>query len=130
MSKHDEAISEGASPEAVTPSIEVGEMVEVLEGLEAGARLQSTHVMPADASRSAKEIADHYQKIRSLLLSLDAERGRLRTALKPFAEFADVVGIPDGWSDSDKIEICFENTLLELIEVADFRRARSALGGV
>lgn len=122
------AISEApTSADAVkpTPSIEVGEMVERIEH-----QAISWDAEDALDAREPDEEARFYREIKALLIALDAERGRLRTALKPFAEFADVVGIPDGWSDSDKIEICFENTLLELIEVADFRRARSALGGV
>lgn len=59
---------------------------------------------------------------------LAAENARLREALEPFADIADLIDSEtEGFSDTDEVELLFDKYLIQTFTIAQFRRARAAL---
>jgi hypothetical protein len=108
---------------APTPSIEVGEMVELLTNMARAERgATAADFVPQHVKNAAEREALHCEKIASLLLSLDAERGRLRTALTIAEGVLSNVPYEFETTNGGRIPVTKASEARDL--------ARSALGGV
>lgn len=73
---------------------------------------------------------DEVSTLRQQIEALEAENGRLREALKPFADTGEFLDLETtGFADEDVLNLIVEDGhLLERISVGAFRTARQALG--
>lgn len=98
-----------------TPSGEVGALIKRARGY-----------LAMNAAESGADVL--IDELASLLLSLDAERGRMREALKPFADAAERwTDIPGVLRYGDSVQLWQNGRRVDYITVGDLRRARSAL---